>query len=73
MAQSSAGNVFSGCFWFVVTIVTATFAANLIATLATQKPPLPYKNLQDLVDDESITLLIRHSTSPYIVLKVTHL
>ena len=35
-------------FWLMGLVVTATYNANLVATLATQKPKVPYKTLDNV-------------------------
>ena len=57
-------------FWLTGMVVTTTYTANLIATLAPQKPKVPYKTLDDVAADDGFTLLIRPHSVQRIVLEV---
>ena len=43
-------------FWITGLVVTATYTANLVTTLATEKPEVPYKTLDDVAADDGFTL-----------------
>ena len=60
-------------FWLMVLVVTATYNANLVGTLATQKPKVPYKTLDNVAADEGFTLLIRPDSIQRIVLEVAYI
>ena len=56
--------------WMTFTVAAATYTANLVATLATQKPNVPYKTLDEVAEDNGFTLLIRPHSIQRIVLEV---
>ena len=56
--------------WLTFLVVASTYTANLVATLATQKPKVPYKTLDEVAEDDGFTLLIRPHSIQRIVLEV---
>ena len=60
-------------FWLTGMVVTTTYTANLIATLAAQKPKVPYKTLDNVAADDGFTLLIGPHSIQRIVLEVVSL
>ena len=68
--RSSAGKIYMSFLWLTFLVVAATYTANLVATLATQKPKVPYKTLDEVAVDDEFTLLIWPHSIQRIVLEV---
>ena len=68
--KSSAGKIYMSFLWLTFLVVAATYTANLVATLSTQKPKVPYKTLDEVAEDDKFTLLIWPHSIQRIVLEV---
>lgn len=68
--HSGAARIYMSLFWLTALVLTATYTANLVATLATKKPVVPYRTLDDVAEDNGLTLLIRPRSIQRVVLEV---
>ena len=60
----------SGCLWFLVVVLAATYSGNLVATLATRHVSLPFSTLNELVEDDTYQLSVTYGNVGHLVLEV---
>ena len=63
LPNTASSRIYLTCFWCVIIVVTATYTANLVATLTGQEARVPFQTLEDVVTSKSLTLLVRQDTS----------
>lgn len=71
--NTSPARIYLSCFWFVTIVIAATYTANLVATLASQKSDAPLKTLDDLTAADGMTVLVRPHTFYRTLLEVSPL
>ena len=70
MPDQLSGRVLAVFFWFTLIIVSNIYKGNLIASLATFTPKLPFLTLEEVAADEQYTILMVNDSSQRTLLEV---
>ena len=70
MPDQISGRVLAVFFWFTLLIVSNIYKGNLIASLATFTPKLPFLTLEEVAADRQYTILMVNDSSQLTLLEV---